>query len=169
MEDKHMMKAYRRVAAVCELTIEEYLSYKEQGLKRCPRCEQWLLLNDFGIDRKRADGLNCYCLSCARERGNEYYRKNPEALNKRKEYFAAYRKTPKRKETLYTYNNSQKGKNCKSTYIKSAHGKFVKIRGDAKQRNYVFELTERYYTDHLYGRPCFYCGKETKGGVEWIG
>lgn len=37
-------------------------------LKRCPRCEEWLPLSEFGVCRARKDGLNLYCKRCIRQK-----------------------------------------------------------------------------------------------------
>lgn len=37
-------------------------------LKRCPRCEESLLLSEFGVCRARKDGLNLYCKRCIRQK-----------------------------------------------------------------------------------------------------
>ena len=41
--------------------------------KLCPRCEQTKTLDNFHIDRKRKDGLSCYCKDCKREIRRKYY------------------------------------------------------------------------------------------------
>src|SRR5947208_9768980 len=37
-------------------------------LKTCPRCEESLLLSEFGVCRARKDGLNLYCKRCIRQK-----------------------------------------------------------------------------------------------------
>lgn len=45
-------------------------------MKRCPRCERWLPLSDFGRNRSRADGVQQYCRTCMRpyKRTHEHQR-----------------------------------------------------------------------------------------------
>jgi len=40
----------------------------EVELKKCPRCEESLLLSEFGVCRARKDGLNLYCKRCIRQK-----------------------------------------------------------------------------------------------------
>jgi 5-methylcytosine-specific restriction endonuclease McrA len=46
-------------------------------LKRCARCEVVQPLDAFGIDRRRPDGRNCYCLSCARAKASKWSTAHP--------------------------------------------------------------------------------------------
>ena len=41
---------------------------REIELKKCPRCEESLLLSEFGVCRARKDGLNLYCKRCIRQK-----------------------------------------------------------------------------------------------------
>jgi hypothetical protein len=40
----------------------------EEAERRCPRCEEWLPVSEFGVCRARPDGLNLYCKPCIREK-----------------------------------------------------------------------------------------------------
>jgi hypothetical protein len=49
-------------------------------MKKCPCCKKEKSLDYFGKNRcVKKDGLNIYCIDCARKKGNESRRKNPEA------------------------------------------------------------------------------------------
>lgn len=40
-------------------------------MKWCPKCETRKSIDDFGIDRSRADGTRCYCRSCYADMSRE--------------------------------------------------------------------------------------------------
>ncbi len=49
-------------------------------MKTCACCKQTKALENFGKNRcVKKDGLNIYCIDCARRKGIESRRKNPEA------------------------------------------------------------------------------------------
>jgi hypothetical protein len=66
------------------------------GLKRCACCKlDKTAADDFGVDRRRPDGLNVYCKSCIRSKLTQSREANPE---KHREYSASEReRNPQRK------------------------------------------------------------------------
>jgi len=38
--------------------------------KMCPQCDQWLAIDSFSLDRKRADGRESRCRACRADRRN---------------------------------------------------------------------------------------------------
>lgn len=58
-----------------------------ESLKRCPRCELWLPLSDFGVCNARVDGLNLYDRVCIRE-------KIAASRQRLREYKAAHPQVP---------------------------------------------------------------------------
>ncbi len=46
------------------LSLADYLSYIENGLKWCNSCRMWKSRNTFGQDTHRGDGLDAKCLDC---------------------------------------------------------------------------------------------------------
>ena len=49
-------------------------------MKTCPRCGGAKAYAEFGRNRTRPDGLSFYCLSCNRERNNQWYRQHRLSL-----------------------------------------------------------------------------------------
>lgn len=50
----------------------------EGNTKRCPKCERILTPSDFGKDKKRKDGLKCWCKICHNASSAEAYRRDPQ-------------------------------------------------------------------------------------------
>lgn len=57
-------------------------------MKPCPRCGEIKPFADFSIDRKRKDGLNCYCRSCRAHSDREYAESHPESSRRRSRRYA---------------------------------------------------------------------------------
>jgi 5-methylcytosine-specific restriction endonuclease McrA len=58
--------AIKCAAARLGISIEEYAQHLENGEKRCYRCQSWLPVASFGVDRTRGDQRKARCLSCSR-------------------------------------------------------------------------------------------------------
>jgi len=56
----------KAAAAKLGITLPEYMSNLEAGLKRCRRCRNWREREIFGVDRSRSDGLATVCSLCRR-------------------------------------------------------------------------------------------------------
>ncbi len=59
-ESKYHYKHYRYSSAAVAAVIR-----KQDGVKRCGRCEQTKPLDQYHHDKSRADGLYAYCLTCS--------------------------------------------------------------------------------------------------------
>lgn len=46
------------------LSLDEYLSRINQGLKRCYKCKEWKARSEFNISNSRGDGLCVWCKYC---------------------------------------------------------------------------------------------------------
>lgn len=46
------------------VSIEEYISKRDAGLKWCYQCKSWVSIIDFTVDRNRSDGLSAVCRHC---------------------------------------------------------------------------------------------------------
>ncbi|WP_052331229.1 HNH endonuclease [Planktothrix agardhii] len=58
--------AIKRAAKIAGISVEEYLTFQKEGLKKCTKCKNWKQTSEFGIDRTRHDGLKTKCFSCCR-------------------------------------------------------------------------------------------------------
>jgi 5-methylcytosine-specific restriction endonuclease McrA len=48
------------------------------NLKRCPKCGETQATAEFGRDKNRPDGLNCWCKRCVRASAAQYRAEHPE-------------------------------------------------------------------------------------------
>lgn len=51
-------------------------------MKTCPMCKETLSFDKFSINRKRKDGLQCYCKTCSAENDKFYQDKKKPTLKK---------------------------------------------------------------------------------------
>ena len=51
-------------------------------MKTCPMCKETLSFDKFSINRKRKDGLQCYCKSCSAKENKFYQDKKKPTLKK---------------------------------------------------------------------------------------
>lgn len=58
-EGRYNHRGYRYSSAAVAATIR-----RQEGLKRCARCEVTQPVDQFHRDQSRPDGLYSYCLSC---------------------------------------------------------------------------------------------------------
>lgn len=65
------MRAMKIAAKRLGITLDEYISKRNAGLKWCTKCKTWQSVSDFAKDKTRGDGLKSICNSC------EYTRHTP--------------------------------------------------------------------------------------------
>lgn len=113
----------------------------KRGFKVCNKCKKEKSISEFGIDKKRSDGLKWACRDCERVRSREFAR-TPEQKAKKKEresqpgfleHLSEYRKDSiKYKETLIKYREtSPVFKEYQAEYRKRL---YVKVRRDLSTR-----------------------------------
>jgi 5-methylcytosine-specific restriction endonuclease McrA len=59
------MGTLKVAASKLGLTLDEYLSRIESGMKWCTRCKSWKHVSEFRADRSRGDGRASTCSSCS--------------------------------------------------------------------------------------------------------
>ena len=57
---------HERSARRFKLPLDKYISFIQQGLKRCQKCKKWKPFNDFPKDKSRYDGYHVKCFICQR-------------------------------------------------------------------------------------------------------
>lgn len=57
--------ALKTAAARCGVTVELWLEHRRAGRRRCFRCQQWRLSEQFAVDRGRRGGHAGRCKECA--------------------------------------------------------------------------------------------------------
>ncbi len=48
------------------------------AIKKCPACQGWKKVTEFGLDKGSADGHYTYCFPCDREKQRESYQRKKE-------------------------------------------------------------------------------------------
>ena len=51
------------------------------AMKDCPKCGECKSLDQYGVERKTADGLSCYCKACNRDRNKAFRNTDSGFLN----------------------------------------------------------------------------------------
>ena len=75
--------AIKAAASKSGLSVDEYLSNINAGLKRCTYCKKWKNLDSFSVDNSRNDGLKASCRGCDQTRTKLAYTGIPLELRKR--------------------------------------------------------------------------------------
>lgn len=70
----------------------------ESGVKYCPKCEQTLPLDAFGLSRGRGVERQRYCRTCRRDYARERYQAKPAVRKQRAEYFKRFRESDPEQE-----------------------------------------------------------------------
>ena len=112
--------------------------------KKCGRCGEIKLVSEFYKNTNGGkNGLQSYCKTC-KDICNTNYRKN----------------SLKCQERMKKYDKKRR---------QSMHGKYLRYRQKAKERDYVFALSEIDFA-LLISSPCYYCGKlqENFNGVDRV-
>ncbi len=58
--------AIKVAAKKADLSVEEYLNFIANDLKKCTICKRWLTTNNFPKDKSRHDCLSSKCRECSR-------------------------------------------------------------------------------------------------------
>ncbi len=116
------------IATKLGISIEQYISNRELGLKRCGMCKKWHEEKCFYKNKHTADGFNHICSICSNKVTNTYRNKNKKRLS-------AQRKMRRQ----------------------SVVGKFQAYREKACARNIGFDLSFDEFQS-FWKKPCSYCG-----------
>lgn len=99
-------------------------------MKVCAKCKENVKLNEFGKDKRRKDGLNCYCKGCVNICSTKYREENTEKV--------------KNKHIRYSEENPEKLKKAKNKYKKNNIGKVN--ANTAKRRSQKLQATPPWLT-----------------------
>lgn len=143
--------------------IANYIPYTAEELatrtKLCPACEQQKAYGEFYTNKRRKDGLSCYCISCSRIKGKEARRRwrenNPDRI-------AAFNKR-RRQESL-----EKPGRHWKEygiDFTPQEYGERLKLQGDrcCICERPASDFKKRLCVDHSHttglvrGIVCSYC------------
>jgi len=65
--------SFKRAAKLAELSLDDYITRLDAGLKRCLRCRRWRPDEEFGADLTRWDGRAAKCQNCANAANRDRY------------------------------------------------------------------------------------------------
>jgi len=126
--------------------------------KICPKCGKEKPKSEFYKEKRRKDGLKCWCKEChladSRKREKEY---NETRKNYRETHKEEYRAN-KRK---YYVENKEKIDEENRKWQQTFKGRLYSYKISAKKRNISWLLTEEEFTS-FWGTNCSYCGGEIK-------
>jgi hypothetical protein len=113
-------------------------------MKQCSKCNQWLDLSCFYIEKGK---LRANCKDCFSLYSKQNYINNKE---KKRNYNDQWRKNNQEKVTDYNKHYWQKNKN-------NPKNLFSFYKGDTKRKKRIFEINfEQFVT--ITNKNCFYCG-----------
>ncbi len=75
-----LIGATKTAAHRAGISLSEYLSLNEKGLKRCFACGKWLYFSNYAIDRSRGDGLSASCKDCRNYISRQNYQPVPTEM-----------------------------------------------------------------------------------------
>jgi hypothetical protein len=117
-------------------------------MKTCSCCKIEKPLKEFGIDKKRKDGRNIYCLFCAREKNRKYNANRKKRTLRRiteiqvesktcvscntEKHYTEFHKSSFNKDGLYSYC-----KTCDSKKSKKRRKKYQTIKIEIKEKTCI--------------------------------
>ena len=116
-------------------------------MKKCYKCKEMLLLNNFCKDRSRKDGLAHRCKKCSITQRKKYYKKyykdnKEKELKRQKEYY----RDNKEKLKAYRKNNKEKIAKRNKKYREDNKEKIKAYYKDNKEK--INERKKAYYKDN---------------------
>lgn len=91
----------------------------EEKTKRCAKCKEKLLLENFGFDKSRLGGLNKYCKGCAKIIRDKF-RSSEKGKKSHKLSNAKWKQSESGKASAKKYRESERGKvssaRCRRNY-----------------------------------------------------
>jgi 5-methylcytosine-specific restriction endonuclease McrA len=108
-------------------------------MKKCPRCETFKDLNEFGLNKSKKDGRYVYCLECSRIISKEYYNKNHEEKLEREKVYREKNKERNKER------NREKAKRYREKYperVKLSQDKYNK-KPESKIRSNRYNHSEK--------------------------
>lgn len=114
-------------------------------MKKCSKCQKNKELPDFGSNRSKKDGLNCYCRACAKVKGTEYRIKYSEKVKASSEkYQTKYPEKIKTRNAEYYTNHLEEARTYGAEY-------YIKNRKkcDAKNTRWRTNNPDRVKTNNI--------------------
>lgn len=125
--------------------------------KLCPSCNEVKNVSEFYGDKRRKDGLRCYCKLCEKS-------KNASREHIYKAQRKAYRQTDKFKQIKRNYYQKNKDKILvanKKWLGDTKNGRLANYKNSAKSRSIEWKLSDDEFFS-FWQQPCSYCGSEIK-------
>lgn len=167
----------KAAAARLGISLEEYLTKLDAGLKWCTKCKGWKQITEFAKDKSRGDGLKASCLQCGRVEVRKDTKGKTSPFKGKK-----HSTTSCQKMSLSRYGNTNRlGKPCSSeqkSYIrqrtieKAARGvKHPNWKGGITPENIALRQSPEYIdwrrgVFERDGYTCQHCGDNRGGNLE---
>jgi len=119
-------------------------------MKTCPACGVEKDASQFGKNKRRKDGLACYCRDCSRQKAREYAR-TPAQQAKRKVYYEANKETLLSQAKERWKHNKVQYEPARQEWAKNNREKLLAYYADkgAAHRVFINKIKE--------GQPCLDC------------
>lgn len=119
-------------------------------MKTCPACGVEKDASQFGKNKRRKDGLACYCRDCSRQKAREYAR-TPAQQAKRKAYYEANKGVLLAQAKERWEQNKEQYEPARQKWAVDNREKMLAYYADkgAAHRAFIDEIKE--------GEPCFDC------------
>lgn len=121
-------------------------------MKTCTKCKKEKEFTEFYKDKRKKDGLRCWCKNCQLEDNSK---RESEYKNTRKQY----RQTDVYKQIKRDYYKKNKDKILteNKAWTQTFGGRLFSYKRSAEQRNIDWLLTEEDF-EMFWQKPCSYCG-----------
>ena len=80
---EYLLRYRREVLGIMPRVIREHKFIGDVEYRQCSRCDEWLLLDNFGKDNGKRDGLHYWCKTCISNCAHDHRIENPEAARER--------------------------------------------------------------------------------------
>jgi hypothetical protein len=123
-------------------------------LRKCSKCQEEKNLEDFTKDKRNPSGRSYECYVCHRKRGQEYQKKMPDEVRKRKlasrdEYGKRNREKINEKNRERHSKNPEKQKEHARKYRESHRIEMVEYTRKWRKRNWEKVLAQSKLKDHV--------------------
>jgi hypothetical protein len=134
-------------------------------MKTCTKCKIKQDESNFYSDKRRPDGLRCWCKTCQKIDGQK---REPNYNETRRKYRLEHKKEFRENKKIYYQNNKEKILADNAKWRQTLNGRFISYITTAKKRNIEWDLTKDEFESY-WGKDCYYCGEKINGiGIDRI-
>ena len=134
-------------------------------MKTCTKCKTDKDESEFYSDKRRPDGLRCWCKTCHKL---DAVKREPNYNEHRRKYRLEHKDEFREKKKIYYRNNKEQILSGNSKWRQTLNGRLLSYVRAAKQRNIEWKLTKSEFESY-WGKNCHYCGEKLDGiGIDRI-